>query len=56
MADKTVNTDVYAMFEGGSMKIVIDGDEDGYLKMYPTFNNIRNSSLTQEWSGTGFAL
>lgn len=56
MADKTVNTDVYAMFEGGSMKIVIDGDEDGYLKMYPTFNNIENSSLTQEWSGTGFAL
>lgn len=56
MADKTVNTDVYAMFEGGSMKIVIDGDEDGYLKMYPTFNNIGNSSLTQEWSGTGFAL
>ena len=40
MANKTVNTDVYAMFEGGSMKIVIDGDEDGYLKMYPTSSNI----------------
>lgn len=56
MADKTVNADVYAMFEGGSMKIVIDGGEDGYLKMYPTFSNIGNPSLAQEWSGTGFAL
>ena len=56
MADKTVNTDVYAIFEGGSMKIVIDGDEDGYLKMYPTSSNIGNPSLAQEWSGTGFAL
>lgn len=57
MADKTVNADVYAMFEGGSMKIAIDGDEDGYLKMYPTSsNNIGNPSLVQEWSGTGFAL
>ena len=56
MANKTVNTDVYAMFEGGSMKIVIDGDEDGYLKMYPTYSNIGSPSLTQEWSGTGFAL
>jgi Trypsin-like serine proteases, typically periplasmic, contain C-terminal PDZ domain len=56
MADKTINTDAYAMFEGGSMKIVIDGDENGYLKMYPTSSNIGNPSLTQEWSGTGFAL
>ena len=38
------------------MKIVIDGDEDGYLKMYPISNNIGNPSLSQEWSGTGFAL
>lgn len=56
MADKTVNSDVYAMFEGGSMKIVIDGEEDGYLKMYPISNNIGNPASTQEWSGTGFAL
>lgn len=56
MADKTVNSDVYAMFEGGSMKIVIDGEEDGYLKMYPISNNIGNPVSTQEWSGTGFAL
>ncbi len=56
MANKTINTDVYAMFEGGSMKVVIDGNEEGYLKMYPTSSNIGNPSLTQEWSGTGFAL
>lgn len=56
MADKTVNTDAYAVFEGGSMKIVINGDEDGYLKMYPISNNIGSPSLSQEWSGTGFAL
>lgn len=56
MANKTLNTDVYATFEGGIMKIVINGDEDGYLKMYPTSSNIENPSLIQEWSGTGFAL
>ena len=56
MSDKSINTDVYVMFENSSMKVVINGDEDGYLKMYPTFNNKGNSTLTQEWSGTGFAL
>ena len=56
MANKTINTDVYAMFEGGSMKIVIDDDEDGYLKMYPTSSFVNNPSALQEWSGTGFAL
>jgi hypothetical protein len=56
MANKTINTDVYAMFEGGSMKIVIDDEEDGYLKMYPTSSFVNNPSALQEWSGTGFAL
>ena len=56
MANKTINPDVYAMFEGGSMKIVIDEEEDGYLKMYPTSNFTNNPSALQEWSGTGYAI
>jgi S1-C subfamily serine protease len=56
MADKTINNDAYVMFEGGSMKVVIDNDEEGYLKMYPTSSFTNNPSVLQEWSGTGFAL
>lgn len=57
MADKTINSDAYVVFEGGSMKTIVDKDENGYLKMYPT-NSTANSfsSGIQEWSGTGFAL
>ena len=56
MANKTINNDAYVMFEGGSMKVVIDNDEEGYLKMYPTSSFANNPSAIQEWSGTGFAL
>lgn len=57
MANKTINSDVYIVFEGGSMKTVTDNGEDGYLKMYPTSLNSKPSvSESQEWSGTGFAL
>ena len=56
MANKTLNTNVYVMFEAGSMKTLIDGDEDGYLKMYPTTQSGSNLYGSKEWSGTGFAL
>ena len=56
MANKTLNTDVYVMFEAGSMKTLIDGDEEGYLKMYPTTQSGSNLYGSKEWSGTGFAL
>lgn len=56
MNDKTINTDVYVVFDGASMKILIDGDDTFYLKMYPTATGATNSSQIQEWSGSGFAL
>lgn len=56
MNDKTINTDVYVVFDGASMKILIDGDDTFYLKMYPTASSITNPSQNQEWSGSGFAL
>lgn len=57
MANKSINSDAYVVFEGGSMKIVLDGDESGYLKMYPSNSTSSSiSSGTQQWSGTGFAL
>ena len=57
MADKTSNSDCYIVFDGGSMKTIIDKDETFYLKMYPTSSaDPISSSEKQEWSGTGFAL
>lgn len=57
MRDKTKETNTYVIFEGNSMKTVIDGgEEDVYLKMYPTATNITSPSQSQEWSGSGFAL
>ena len=56
MANKTLNTDAYVTFGNGSMKTVIDGDEDEYLKMYPTTQSGSNLHGAKEWSGTGFAL
>ncbi len=56
MANKAINTEVYVMFESGSMKIVFNEEEDGYLKMYPIDNYNETSSIVEEWSGTGFAL
>lgn len=57
MRNKTKETNTYVVFEGNSMKTVIDGgEEDVYLKMYPTATNITSPSQSQEWSGSGFAL
>lgn len=57
MADKSSNDDCYVIFEGASMKAFVSGDEEGYIKMYPTSNSSNIGSLSaQEWSGSGFAL
>ena len=60
MADKTLNSDCFVVFEGGLMKILISGTEDLYVKLYPT--TLANSGIGSgmgngtEWTGTGFAL
>ena len=57
MDNKTSNSDCYIIFDDGSMKTIIDNDEDFYLKMYPTPSmNTDTSSQKEKWSGTGFAL
>lgn len=61
MGNKTLNTDCYVVFEGGSMKTFIDGDQTLYVKLYPTASaNVGIGGGTSiggaEWSGTGFAL
>lgn len=57
MADKTHNDNAYVMFEGGSMKVVVDNNEDGYLKMYSGQSQATtNNEYCENWSGTGFAL
>lgn len=63
MANKSYNDNAYVMFERGTMKTVIDNDEDNYLKMYPdasssssSYNSGGGSYNEQQWSGSGFAL
>ncbi len=60
MANKSYNDNAYIAFEGGSMKTVIDNDEEGYLKMYSnqtsSNNNSRQHGNATKWSGSGFAL
>lgn len=59
MANKTLNSDCYVAFEGGTMKTFISGDETLYMKLYPTVPSnigIGGNSTEAEWSGTGFAL
>lgn len=53
MANKTSNSDCYVVFEGNSMKTFVNGDDDGYLKMYPTSSTPANVGAS---SGTGFLL
>lgn len=55
MANKSINSDAYLFFDGNTMKIVIAGEESGYLKMYPTGSG-SISSGSQKSSGTGFAI
>lgn len=57
MSDKAINSDCYVLFDGLTMKTIINNKETNYLKMYP--NNSANSFIesgSQIWSGTGFAL
>lgn len=56
MANKTLESNSYVVFDGGSMKTVIGSEETFYLKMYPTSSSNGISSATEKWSGTGFAL
>lgn len=63
MFDKTQNTGAYATFDEGLMKIVIDGSNDMYLKLYPYANGesydsgiYGNPSTGVKWTGTGFAI
>lgn len=56
MANKTLDSNSYVVFDGGSMKTVIGSEETFYLKMYPTSSSNGISSATEKWSGTGFAL
>lgn len=57
MADKTIESNSYVVFDGGSMKTVIGNEETFYLKMYPTSSSSGGLATgTEKWSGTGFAL
>jgi len=55
MADKSINSDAYILFDGNTLKTVVEGEESGYLKMYPTGSGSISSGSPKS-SGTGFAI
>ncbi len=55
MLDKSVNNDCYITFSTNLMQIRLENKLDNYLKLYPTAVS-QQTSETNDWSGTGFAL
>lgn len=57
MANKRINSDCYFIFDGISMKKLMNKEEYIYIKMYPTSSyNEEEEQNPKEWLGTGFAL
>ena len=72
MNNRSLKTDVYVVFNGLTMEVLINGEKDIYLKMYPSDgnsniagggqnNNGNTGSISPDdfsggWSGSGFAL
>ena len=63
MLDKTQKTGVYASFDNGQMKVLMESGDDMYLKLYPYasgdsyddgISGVPSSGI--RWSGTGFAI
>lgn len=52
MANKIANQNAYLECDGSFIKLIIEGEESLYLKLYPTNTNKNSESVT----GTGFAL
>ncbi len=48
--------DAYITFESNCMKVLLNGEQVTYLKMYPTSTSRSIPSENEIWSGTGFAL
>lgn len=63
MLDKTQDAGVYATFDEGQMKVVMNGSNDMYLKLYPYASGESYDggiagvpSNGVKWTGTGFAI
>lgn len=59
MAEKEHNSNLCIKFEGSSMKAIINGNEELYIKLYPTTDSnfgAGGSNNGSKWSGTGFAI
>lgn len=53
MADKGANENAYISIEKGLMKLILDGEETTYLKLYPTATNSGTKMRGSEWKGNG---
>lgn len=61
MANRSLEKNCFAQFENNSLKIILNGKTEPYIKMFP--NNSPTTSFgsqgpiaESEWAGTGFAL
>lgn len=59
MVDKSLNSDAYISFDNYSFfKLILDGTESLYLKLYPTSDDIiaKKTNKIEKSSGTGYAI
>lgn len=56
--DKSINNNCYITFDESIMNIVLDGEKESYVKLYPIYNpeNPISTPAINKWTGTGFAL
>lgn len=54
LANKKIDTNCFISFTGSLMSVLLDGDKEEYVKMYPNVESA--ASKPTEWSGSGFAL
>ena len=55
MLDKSKNNNCYIRFVQDYMQIVVDGEIENYIKLFPTDSDLV-PRINSQWSGTGFAL
>jgi S1-C subfamily serine protease len=56
MAIKAINKDAFISFEKGLMELIINGEKEVYIKLFPTAEDERNIRKKEPASGTGFGI
>lgn len=61
MSNRRKNTNCYVSFNGATMSVILNGEKEEYIKLYPSVTNgfSGDPSLSDQpdtWTGTGFAI